>query len=244
MEETQTSVWNLTTAVSRILEYSEDVSRRLANMENSILRLNQGTATASLMSLETSDFTSKISPLVRNTSDELKSQKSNPQFDSLMESELYDSRVYLRAIRRFSTLSLPSNTCSAPGMSFLSGVSLGQISNISVIELPIFYHEIWDSRDYKLADDHGVKSSASRMDLSRSVSSSKAVANNLRNSAGYVNDMGGTVRIKEWNPLKMVLRSRLKSEADAWLRNAQFEKELKRYREEEMTRVNLVLLGE
>ncbi len=209
-------------------------------MENSILRLNQGTATASLMSLETSDVTSTISPLVRNTSDELESQKSNPQFDPFMESQLYDSRVYLRAIRRFSTLSLPSNTCSAPGMSFLSAVSLGQISNLSVIELPIFHHEIWDSRDYRLADDHGVKSSASRMNSSHSVPNFKAVSNNIRNSPGYVNDM----RIKEWNFLKRVFRSRLKSEADAWLRNAQFEKELKRYRDEQMTGVKLALLGE
>ncbi len=184
-------------------------------MENSILRLNQGTATASLMSLETSDATSTISPLVRNTSDELKSQKANPQFDPFIESELYDSKVYLRAIRRFSTLSLPSNTCSAPGMSFLSVVSLGQISNISVIELPIFYHEIWNSRDYRLVYDHGAKSSASRMDLSCSVPNSKVVSNNSRNSAGYVYDMGGNVRIKEWNVLKRVFRSRLKSEADA-----------------------------
>lgn len=209
-------------------------------MENSILRLNQGTATASLMSLETSDVTSTISPLVRNTSDELKSQKSNPQFDPFMESQLYDSRVYLRAIRRFSTLSLPSNTCSAPGISFLSAVSLGQVSNISVIELPIFYHEIWDSREYRLADDHGVESSASRKDLSHLVPNSKAVSNNFRNSAGYVNGL----RIKEWNYLKRVFRSRLKSEADAWLRNAKFEKELKKYREEQMTGVKFALLGE
>ncbi len=141
---------------------------------------------------------------------------------------------------RFSTLSLPSNTCSAPGMSFLSAVSLGQISNLSVIELPIFHHEIWDSRDYRLADDHGVKSSASRMNSSHSVPNFKAVSNNIRNSPGYVNDM----RIKEWNFLKRVFRSRLKSEADAWLRNAQFEKELKRYRDEQMTGVKLALLGE
>lgn len=60
------------------------------------------------MSSETSDGTSTISPLVRDTSDDLIaiSQKPNSQFDPFVESELYQSRVYSRAIRRFSTLSL------------------------------------------------------------------------------------------------------------------------------------------
>ena len=57
----------------------------------------------SLMSSEISDVTSTVSPLDRNRLDYLMaiSEKSNSQFDTSVESELYDSKIYLRAVRRF-----------------------------------------------------------------------------------------------------------------------------------------------
>ncbi|KAF6240580.1 hypothetical protein HO173_001251 [Letharia columbiana] len=116
LKETQASVRSLATAVGRILGCSEDVSRRLASMEAGITGTDRCTATATLISSESSDDTSTISPLVQNTSDDLTaiSQKPKSQFDPSVESEMYESRVYSRAIRRFSTLSLPSNTCFCP----------------------------------------------------------------------------------------------------------------------------------
>ena len=152
LKETQALVRSPTAAVSRILGCSEDVSRRLASIETGITGTNRCTATATLMSSESSDGTSTISPLVRDTSDDLIaiSRKPKSQLDPSLESEMYKSRVYSHAFRRFSTLSLPSNTCSAAGMSFLSAISLGQVSNISVIELPIFYHEDWNTQSCRI----------------------------------------------------------------------------------------------
>ena len=71
------------------------------------------------------------------------------QFDEDLESELHTSWVYSRSTHRHSISSFPSNINSTTGMSFLSTISLAQISNISVFELPIFFHEIWNPQYYK-----------------------------------------------------------------------------------------------
>ena len=72
------------------------------------------------------------------------------QFDPTLESELYASRVYSRNAHWHSVSSLYSTEKSATGLSFLSGISLAQISNLSVISLPIFCHELWNAQQYKI----------------------------------------------------------------------------------------------
>lgn len=70
------------------------------------------------------------------------------QFDPDLESELHASRVYVRTMHRQSMSSLSSKHNSVAGLSFLSGISLAQMSSISVISLPIFSHELWNPQQY------------------------------------------------------------------------------------------------
>ena len=65
------------------------------------------------------------------------------------ESELYASRVYMRTKHGHSMSSLSSRHDSAAGLSFLSKISLTQISSISVISLPIYYNELWNLQQYR-----------------------------------------------------------------------------------------------
>ena len=75
------------------------------------------------------------------------------QLDEGLELELHTSWVYSRPTHRHSISSFPSNINSTTGMSFLSTISLAQVSNISVFELPIFYHEIWNPQFYNNTKD-------------------------------------------------------------------------------------------
>lgn len=68
------------------------------------------------------------------------------QFDTMLESDLYTSRVYSRTTHRHSMSSLLN---SIGDLSFLSGISLAQILNLSVISLPIFCHELWNPQQYE-----------------------------------------------------------------------------------------------
>lgn len=77
-----------------------------------------------------------------------RSQGLFPQFDKDLELELHTSWVYSRSTDRHSISSLPSKINSTTGMSLLSAVSLAQVSSISVFELPICYHEIWNPQYY------------------------------------------------------------------------------------------------
>lgn len=77
------------------------------------------------------------------------------RFDPTLESELYASRVYSRNTHRHSIPSLFSTENSVTGLSFLSGISLARISNLSVISLPIFCHELWNPQQYKIAQNSG-----------------------------------------------------------------------------------------
>lgn len=92
------------------------------------------------------------------------------QLDEDLELELHTSWVYSRSAHRHSISSLPSKIDSTTGMSFLSAVSLAQVSNISVLELPIFFHEIWNPQYYNDTMDPTINHGLGRRRVSTSVS--------------------------------------------------------------------------
>ena len=71
-----------------------------------------------------------------------------------VEQGLFSSIVYLRADGRHSLSSLLSSSGAGSkyGWSFFSNFSLAQISNLSVISLPISCQELWDPRQYAILD--------------------------------------------------------------------------------------------
>ena len=71
--------------------------------------------------------------------------------DYAVERSLASSFVYLRADGRMLTSVLSSNSSagSGCGWSFLSGISLAQVSNLSVLSLPVSWHGLWRPEQYK-----------------------------------------------------------------------------------------------
>ena len=64
------------------------------------------------------------------------------------ETDLQTSPVYSRANRKYSTLSLPSSVARTTGWSVFSGISLSEVSNLSVFALPIFVYELYNNQSY------------------------------------------------------------------------------------------------
>ena len=71
-------------------------------------------------------------------------------FGFRLEEDLQTSKVYQRVSFKHTNLSLPSSTARSLGWSFLSGVSLAEISNISVVSLPISVGNLWNPQHYLL----------------------------------------------------------------------------------------------
>ena len=76
----------------------------------------------------------------------------NKSFAHSFDDDLRQSRVYARATHRFSNSSLPSAANRSMGWSFFSDMSLSDISDLSVIALPIFSQELWNSQHYVSID--------------------------------------------------------------------------------------------
>ena len=74
------------------------------------------------------------------------------KFDFIFDKDLYASRVYKRAMLKPFAQSAASSTICTVGWSFLSGLSLGEISNVSVIALPILPNELWNCEHYNVSE--------------------------------------------------------------------------------------------
>ena len=148
MEAVQTSICNLTTTVEHILQASEDVSSRLACIETMFAAPSGHSASTLRAPIETDNVIAQ--PQV-SVGEPLNSDPSRSilQFDPNLESDLHASRVYMRTEHRHSMSSLTSTYDSVARLSFLSGISLAQISDISVISLPIFSYELWNPQQYR-----------------------------------------------------------------------------------------------
>lgn len=92
----------------------------------------------------------------RNTwsSDVTRVARRASEYDSSFEQDLRQSRVYTRISRNIERsdpdmLSLPSSTRRSIGYSFLSGMSLADVSDISLISLPIPIQSLSNRQRYQ-----------------------------------------------------------------------------------------------
>ena len=147
MSEIQSSISNLSTTVQSILANSEDITRRIASMEMKIARLSRHATSTIERPIDTSDGASTIRPTIYSIENDHSSPSDDgraiSQFCIQIQAEIEASRVYRRTAQRHSISSFPSDFHSA-AWSALSGVSLAEISNLSVLSLPISYNELWN----------------------------------------------------------------------------------------------------
>ncbi len=149
LEGLKGSIGSLSHAVQSIYENSDELKQKFADgtgrrAASTIRSLPHASHEASTITPLNQDFPDGQSPL----------PAPMPEAKSDLELELYSSWVYRRTTHRHSTSSLPSAFGSTAGWSFFSGISLAEISNISVISLPISYHEIWNAEHYMSTYNH------------------------------------------------------------------------------------------
>ena len=160
-EEVQRSVDSLTTMVHSLLESNKDVSSRLANLEERLLRTAVPAAdNLELQSVfENPSFTTSTSALNTYQQSAIGAQEvslaaseaalsNDSELDPRVQRILQESRVYSRNLNRHSVTTIPWSYRSIGGCSMLSGITLDQISNISVLSIPIVASEMWRANHY------------------------------------------------------------------------------------------------
>ena len=147
--------------VQSLLDSSRDVSSRLANLEERLVRTAVPAAdNVELQSVfENPSFTTSTPALNTYQQSAIEAQEvsmaaseADPSIDSELDPRvqriLQESRVYSRNLHRHSVSTIPWSYRSRGGWSMLSGITLDQISNISVLSIPIIASEMWGADHY------------------------------------------------------------------------------------------------
>lgn len=156
MENAQRSMSRLTDVVRQLLERNREISERLGCMEletsdcrSTIVRTTRKSISEELIE----DYESIVTVRQLNASPSegkangLEASRSSAEFESLLES----SRPYVRASRRPGPSSATSSVVQTLGWSCLSGLSLAEVSNISIMELALDKNRVWNSTRYDTA---------------------------------------------------------------------------------------------
>lgn len=149
MTAAESNTQNLTHLVQQMLKSNINMSRRLRNIE----RMHPAMDRSVSPSLRTSIHDLYLNRL----SDSF--QLSEPAF----EKELETSPAYKRAaFNRLRVSQSSSNAASGP--SFLSGLSLCDVSNVTAMALPISSTELWNHHRYTCPPDSSQTAALSTLD--------------------------------------------------------------------------------
>ncbi|KAL8709060.1 MAG: hypothetical protein Q9225_007504 [Loekoesia sp. 1 TL-2023] len=156
LEEAQQSIQSLTDVVRDVLAHNQEIYRRLERSDISIELKHQSAPSALESNVYTSDDASTLRPNRESwRSDTTTAVKGSPEHGFSFEQDLRRSRVYSRVSRTTGRrsdpdpLSLPSSTGCSIGSSSLSGLSLADVSNISLISLPITAQSLSNGQRYR-----------------------------------------------------------------------------------------------
>lgn len=142
IEEAIESSNALQSLVMKTLESNEEIVRRLDSVHAGPAAPSMEAETCTIITRHSDDETVRNEALGNShagTVTDTKATVSSFAFDR----DLQSTRVYGRIAQRESSLSLPSSTGRSRGWSFLSEVTLSDVSNISVISLPIAVAEFY-----------------------------------------------------------------------------------------------------
>ena len=155
IEDAQMSVTQLTNVVRQLLESNQNMCEKLSRMErrSSVFVSSRAhhTARNSISEETVEDYESIITVRQLNYDSSARetdeTQVSNSRYE--LECLLKSSRPYVRAAKRpDASLSATSSVVQTLGWSCLSGISLAEVSNISIIELAIDKHYAWRMTQY------------------------------------------------------------------------------------------------
>ena len=146
VDQATSSVENLTRLVQQVLRTNQYLFSRLGNLE-SVPDNQTARSAASKNEIVMQDDTLSVNPKPDNS--ELTLGAVEPPIRRFeFEQDLHSSRVYTRAMKRKTRESLVSSAAFSFGWSCLSEMSLADISNISVISLPVSASDLSNSEHY------------------------------------------------------------------------------------------------
>ena len=134
VDEANAAIINLTNMVQQVLETNQEMARRLKSLESPIEAMEPPPEYPSDLTI--SDKGSPVFEVSKIT-----------DFEHAFEEDLRTSRVYGRTASKANRVSVSSSKFSV-GWSFLSTTSLSDVSNVSVVSLPISARELWNHQHY------------------------------------------------------------------------------------------------
>ena len=154
IEDARQSMNRLTDEVRQLRERDQDILKRLDRMEMKnpdCVSTTVRTTCDSVGEEFIEDYESIVTVRQLNAGPSegkaggQKVSRSQPEFESLLKA----SRPYIRASRRRGpSLSTTSSVVRTLGWSCLSGISLAEVSNISIMELSLDKNRVWNSTRY------------------------------------------------------------------------------------------------
>ena len=151
MEEAESAMTRLCDLVEQVLAKNQDMSRRLRNMDDK--STHQATSTTSNVKDGASATSSRtVTPSPDAPEDTRIDFVQRNQFGFAFEEDLMASRVYRKPHFSDSGESLVTSAARTTASSILSALSLTDVSNISILAVPIYAHEITNSGRYVFGD--------------------------------------------------------------------------------------------
>ncbi|KAI1030226.1 hypothetical protein LB504_010377 [Fusarium proliferatum] len=144
----------LSNNVKVLLDSNDALSRRLMNIEDALDDQTIISRRMSILSLSASPSQNTgqesiaESPIISITKE---TSPSISRFD--FEDDLESSRVYRRAVRETMDYSFRSSVAKSHNWSVFSGLSLGDVSIMSVIALPVYQDDITNAEHYDFGEE-------------------------------------------------------------------------------------------
>ena len=152
MEEAESAMARLCDRVEQVLASNQDMGRRLRDIDHDTIH-----KAASTVMNPRDDASTKSSGTVTppiHPSGNLPEVIQRNQFGFAFEEDLFASRVYRKPLFSDSGESLITSAARTTSSSILSALSLTDVSNISILAIPIYSHEISNSNRYSFGDFH------------------------------------------------------------------------------------------
>lgn len=152
MEETESAMTRLCDLVEQVLATNHDMSRRLRNMDDKPVRRSHSPGSDREDDASTTSGETGTLPPPGFPHDGLPENVHRSQFGFSFEEDLFASRVYRRPLFSDSGLSLVTSAARTTASSILSALSLTDVSNISILAVPVYADEISNQDRYTFGE--------------------------------------------------------------------------------------------
>ena len=152
MEEAESAMARLCDRVEQVLASNQDMGRRLRDMDHDTSHRATSTVTISRDDASTKS-SGTVTPPIHPPGNVLEVLQRD-KFGFAFEEDLFASRVYCKPLFSDSRESLITSAARTTSSSILSALSLTDVSNISILAIPIYSHEISNSARYSFGDFH------------------------------------------------------------------------------------------